>query len=150
MRIYQRGETWWVRYRRPDGSGIRRSLHTTDEGTARLAATAYSQFEMISKLANENHVLRELLTREIPKRGLKGTVYFVECIASKRVKVGYTGNMENRMSALKTHSPQGIRVLRTVPGGVSRERDFHERFAAQRERGEWFRNEGALAVFLAE
>ena len=54
------------------------------------------------------------------------------------VKIGWSVNVEGRRRALQTTSADALRVIRTIEGTPATERWFHERFAAQRVRREWF------------
>lgn len=67
-------------------------------------------------------------------------IYFIQDSATLLVKVGYTsGDVSRRLAALQTACAASLRLLGQVPGSREREGNLHERFAAQRERGEWFR-----------
>lgn len=60
------------------------------------------------------------------------------------VKIGTTVNPKQRLAAYGTHSPRPMELLACLPETVATEQDLHTRFAAYRERGEWFRLEGDL------
>lgn len=75
-------------------------------------------------------------------------VYFAA--AGERVKIGKANDVTKRLATLQTGCPYKIKLLKVERGGVAVERDYHRRFAALRENGEWFRHEGELAQFLAE
>lgn len=64
-------------------------------------------------------------------------VYFVGSEDGK-VKIGTSAHMEKRLEALQTSSASRLRLLLTIPGGVSMETELHRRFAHLREGGEWF------------
>lgn len=74
-------------------------------------------------------------------------VYFAA--AGERVKIGKANDLTKRLATLQTGCPYKIRLLKVERGGVAVERGYHRRFSALRENGEWFRNEGELADFLA-
>lgn len=78
----------------------------------------------------------EQRAREDPK------VYFLRF--GDRVKIGYTGNLAQRLRALPHDE-----LLGTIPGDESTEWDLHERFAHLRIKGEWFRAEPELLEFIA-
>lgn len=78
----------------------------------------------------------------------EGWVYFLR--VGQRIKIGHAINVENRLKALQTGSPEKIEVVMAVLGGRRQEERYHARFNAQHERGEWFRYEGALKEFLLE
>lgn len=77
-----------------------------------------------------------------------GTVYVLE--SGPFVKIGFTaGPVSKRLAALQTGSPIAITVLAEIQGSAQLERALHARFANLRGSGEWFRNEGDLAEWVA-
>lgn len=75
---------------------------------------------------------------------------FVYFIASDEahVKIGYTGDIQQRLTSLQNATPAKLRVVAMMHGAVAVERELHDAFAAHRIHGEWFRREGALAELL--
>jgi len=73
-------------------------------------------------------------------------IYFV--VGAEWVKIGYSRSPVARLTHLQQASPYELRIVLVLPGGIEREPEVHARFAEQRERGEWFRLEGALREFL--
>jgi integrase len=71
-----------------------------------------------------------------PPRG----VYFIQ--SGDRVKIGWSADVSDRITALQTGTPEPLHVIHVIPGEREDERRFHIEFAAQRIRGEWFRLEG--------
>lgn len=63
-------------------------------------------------------------------------VYFIADGAL--VKIGTSMNPYKRLKQLQTGASTKLRMVAVVPGGVARERRFHERFKGRRVRGEWF------------
>lgn len=66
----------------------------------------------------------------------RNVVYFVG--GHGQVKIGYTSNLANRISALSGAAGTELNVLRTIDGGRPTERWLHKKFAAYRTHGEWF------------
>lgn len=66
------------------------------------------------------------------------------------VKIGCAQIPEQRLAAVKTHSPVPVRLIAVWPGDFAEERAFHKRFDACRSHLEWFRVEGELLAFIAE
>lgn len=62
---------------------------------------------------------------------------------------GYAG-AGGRLDALQAGCPIELRLLGIIDGDRRAEYELHQRFAAQRERGEWFRIEGPVAQWLAD
>lgn len=70
-----------------------------------------------------------------------GLVYFALCGVSKRVKIGYTHNLDRRIKALSAGMPDGVPLIAGVlvaedPRGL--ERKIHKKFHHLRQAGEWF------------
>ena len=79
-----------------------------------------------------------------------GCVYFVETSEGQFVKIGFTKSLRSRIRQLEgTLRPTPIRFLGYIPGSIETEAFFQRRFAAQRERGEWFRDSTGLRGFIA-
>jgi hypothetical protein len=77
------------------------------------------------------------------------TVYFIQSGKVGPIKIGRTeGNVGSRLANLQTGSPEPLTLLAVVPGGPAVERSIHERFAKLRLRGEWFRREPDLSLFI--
>ncbi len=75
-------------------------------------------------------------------------VYFIGSARSKAVKIGVAEDPRTRLSALQTGNSQRLVLLAEMPGDERYERVLHRTFAPQRIRGEWFKNEGALAELI--
>lgn len=102
----------------------------------------------------EDHTWEKVEPRPAPTREPEDEfkadpfVYFLA--AADFIKIGTTtGNPRKRIKELQTGCPFDIELRAYVPGGVDVERGYHERFAALRVRGEWFRHEGDLAAHIA-
>ncbi len=76
-----------------------------------------------------------------------GLVYLLKDGARQLLKIGWTGDLETRMAEFQVANPEA-EVIAWFPGSRRIERELHERFAAQRAVGEWFRIEGPLVQFL--
>lgn len=64
------------------------------------------------------------------------------------VKIGRSRNPVARINTLQTFSPTPLKTLFILEG--DRERELHQRFAAYRTKGEWFRVSGELREFIRE
>ncbi len=64
-------------------------------------------------------------------------IYFVGA-ANGLVKIGTTGNLNERMKMLRFQSPVAVELLATTSGQRTQEFEYHRRFAAHRQHGEWF------------
>lgn len=72
---------------------------------------------------------------DLPKGEL---VYFITG-APGFVKIGYTTDLEKRIRALQIGCPLVIELLAHARGGRSLEHDYHYKFGAWRQAGEWFK-----------
>lgn len=79
---------------------------------------------------------------------LLGYVYFIA--SGGKVKIGRAKSIKARMNALQSGCPYPIRLVRYEQGGARQEERYHRKFAAYRDRLEWFRVEGDLEAFLRE
>lgn len=64
-------------------------------------------------------------------------VYYVQ--AGDQIKIGTTGQLRTRMTALQAEHPVLLKLLAVEPGGREIEAERHQMFAADRVKGEWFR-----------
>lgn len=101
----------------------------------------------------------ELITKSLDEiRATKDTkmVYFIR--AGRRVKIGFSGNPESRLSSIRAggcKAPRGLdtsraRIAALEPGGRQRETELHQKFAHLRESGEWFRGAPELTDYINE
>lgn len=78
-----------------------------------------------------------------------GRCYFVQCVHSRRIKIGWTGGrLKRRFGQLQTGSASPLSLILSLPGDRALERRLHERFARHRLRGEWFRPDPELLAFI--
>lgn len=82
---------------------------------------------------------------------MRGCIYFVEAIGTGYVKIGFTrGIASRRVRELQTASPHELKLLAWMEEFEARESTIHSRFHHLRHRGEWFRLDEALRLFIAE
>lgn len=77
-------------------------------------------------------------TRAPAPRTGEPSVYFI-ADEDGYVKIGTARNVNSRLASLQTASRQKLIVLGFTPGNHEDERRYHEMFAVDRVRGEWFR-----------
>jgi hypothetical protein len=63
-------------------------------------------------------------------------VYFIS--DGRYTKIGISANVRRRLRTLQTSNPKPLRVVATLSGGSTLEKQLHERFKTRRIQGEWF------------
>lgn len=79
-------------------------------------------------------------------RYARRAVYFIR--AGDLVKIGHSVNPPQRLRMLRTGSPVPLEFWHLEAGGKDRERELHERFAADRAHGEWFHISDAIREYV--
>jgi Meiotically up-regulated gene 113 len=89
-------------------------------------------------------------THEIqkPRFAKDGYIYFIEC--QDFIKIGWTRNLEQRLSAIGMAVPFTLRLLHIAAGSKDDERSLHLRFGKHQHKGEWFRKAPELLEFIEE
>lgn len=77
-------------------------------------------------------------------------IYFAQTQDNRAIKIGYAADVAKRLEALRTSSPDEIKLLGTMPGNRLTERELHHRFAYARQHREWFRADPALVRFAVK
>jgi hypothetical protein len=76
-------------------------------------------------------------------------IYFVQVGKDGPIKIGYTANLSNRLSTLKTNNVEEMSLLQVLNGNKDFEKKFHKLFEKERIRGEWFYPSKRLLAVLA-
>jgi hypothetical protein len=109
-------------------------------------AGPYLLWDRIALDAIDPALLREPPPRAVPPEEV--AIVYVLAVPGF-VKIGFTARgVAGRIAGLQTGSPHPIEVVALVAGSRLTERGLHERFAAYRAAGEWFRREGAVAEWI--
>ncbi len=84
------------------------------------------------------HPERNLPPAKQSRKPTPGFVYVIK--GDQRYKIGRTKNPKQRLKPMGAHAPFPLHVLMVIPSDdmEATEDALHERFAAQRIRGEWF------------
>jgi hypothetical protein len=77
-------------------------------------------------------------------------IYFIREEATQFIKIGYTGDVDDRLATLQTGCPGSLVLLLQIEGSKPEETAWHERFADARARGEWFRPVPELLLAIME
>lgn len=75
-------------------------------------------------------------------------IYFILDKANDYVKIGYSHDPSKRLKQLQTGNSTSLEMLVVIPGMITEERALHETFREYRVRGEWYRYEGMLVVYI--
>jgi hypothetical protein len=81
------------------------------------------------------------------KKARVGFIYFVTTPGYRHVKIGWTINVDQRVTAIGQGMP-GLRIAGTMPGTRATERSLHQKFAALKVRGEWFRYAPEIRTYV--
>lgn len=73
-------------------------------------------------------------------------IYFVRCIASCRVKIGFSENPYVRFSKIQSDCPTELELTCVIDGAQAGEAELHKRFSHLRVRGEWFADDGSISA----
>lgn len=76
--------------------------------------------------------------------------YFVLAETTRLIKIGKARNVQARLKALKSVSPDVLTLLAVVDGSVYPEDELHRRFDANRKHGEWFVPTPELLAFISK
>lgn len=75
--------------------------------------------------------------RRVSREGSQ--VYFIRCLLTKRVRIGWARDPERQLRLLRRASPTGLELLGAWPGSKEDEARIVEKFTDQRHHAEWFR-----------
>lgn len=85
----------------------------------------------------------------VPPTERDGFVYFVERGVGGPIKIGWSQDVDRRVTELQTANAELLRVIGKIPGRMRNEALMHERFSHLRMEAEWFRNSSEIHEFLA-
>lgn len=77
-------------------------------------------------------------------------VYFAQRGDNGPIKIGVSGNVKARVSALQTAVAEPMRLLASVVGTRAMEAEIHSHLHAHRLKGEWFNPAPELLAYIAE
>lgn len=76
------------------------------------------------------------------------TIYFIATQDRQAIKIGYSGNVADRLATLQTGSPIPLVLVATMPGTQTQEQRLHAQF--DRINGEWFRPTSKLIRYIVD
>lgn len=75
-------------------------------------------------------------------------VYVIGTADPKAVKIGKSGNIEERLKAIQSNNHERLFVHSILDDDPEKETSYHERFSSLRIHGEWFKYEGELKKLI--
>jgi len=82
-----------------------------------------------------------------------GFIYFILGRTTRKIKIGQTENLEQRMTALQTHSPDVLELMGFMKAGSlcgTMESVIQNHFSETCSHGEWFNVTDELVLFISE
>lgn len=81
-------------------------------------------------------------------------IYFILNQDSRAIKIGFTKDVQERLSALQTSSPSQLKLLGSVKTQSPRtamylEKSLHQKFTDLHINGEWFRADALLLAYIS-
>jgi hypothetical protein len=139
--IYRRGNIWYAYL----GHHRSHSLSTSDEAEAR------AKFSDLIALRVVGAPLPARTQARGPRehRGV-GWIYFVQSGTHGPIKIGWTLDIAGRLAKLQAANPEELHLRASARGTQREEFAFHERFAVDRIRLEWFRPSFAILSVINE
>jgi hypothetical protein len=84
--------------------------------------------------------------RNISRKEKDTCVYFIK--SGDLIKIGFTGDLEERKRNIQVNNPTVVEVLKTMSGGYPEEQQLHQKFAHLNKQGEWFYAAQELLDFI--
>lgn len=66
------------------------------------------------------------------------------------VKIGFTKNINKRLSQLQVSSPVKLELLHLIEGNVTLEKELHQKFKDFRVSGEWFNYDSSILEYFQD
>lgn len=77
-----------------------------------------------------------------------GSVYFIQRGLHGPIKIGWSQDVERRITELQVANAEKLYVIGAIPGTMLEERETHQRFSHLRMEAEWFRSSEEIFAFL--
>jgi hypothetical protein len=82
---------------------------------------------------------------------VKGNIYFIEAVGADLVKIGFTTRwVSQRLREIQTCCPFELKLLTSLEDYPGREWTAHALFATQHVRGEWYRLDDRMRLFIEQ
>lgn len=118
-------------------------------GSQELATEIYVKMKTLNSLGMPMpHEKPRLIFQSMPPIEFGECLYFIQSGTGGPVKIGYTKQLATRLKAIHTMNGGSVRFLGALSGSRKDEKRFHEKYAADRLHGEWFRLSREILLFL--
>lgn len=84
----------------------------------------------------------------MPSISRRGYIYFILDQSANAIKIGFSTNVQERLSTLRTASATSLILLGSMPGTMAQELRLHQQFQDSRLEREWFRVTTELWQFI--
>lgn len=112
------------------------------------------------KLRDKENENRKIWIKERDRKRFKlytiskvenGLIYFIQNPYNKRIKIGFTKNLEQRLHTFRVSSGHEPDIKLIIKGSLYQEKELHKKFNAYRvpEYNEWFSNSDEILQFIA-
>lgn len=145
----------------PAEAGVRAMVHeAADQGLGHwiyrtLVLSHRSEYDEAVKTrlreVEDYRLSRVEAAKQAAPWGTGNYVYFVRMVTGEGpIKIGTSRDVEKRLAAISWGSPYPIELLAVTPGSHVLEHAYHDRFAAHRMSGEWFKPVAEILGEVAE
>lgn len=118
-------------------------------GSKELATEIYVKMKTLNSLGMPVPDSKpRLIFQSAPPIEYGECLYFLQSGTGGPIKIGYTKQLATRLNALHKMNGGSIRFLGALAADKQEEKRFHERYAADRLHGEWFRLSPDILLFL--
>lgn len=93
---------------------------------------------------------RDMIRSGLDPDAREAVIYFIQSEHGGSIKIGRADDLAKRLVNLQTSRPDKLVVLAAAQGTVEHERLLHTRFAAAREKGEWFAPTAELMSLIGD
>lgn len=77
-------------------------------------------------------------------------VYFIQALETSLIKIGYSGNVQQRLMAINRGAPGGVKLIAIMRGDKQLESDLHRYFAHLSTGYEWFKPDAEIFDYIVE
>lgn len=120
---------------------------------ANVGTSTIDRAVQVEKVGRSKEVIagKKTATQVLSEEKDVSGVYFIQSEATGHIKIGYSSQVNQRVSSLQAASSESMKILHIMEGKTKvDEFDLHERFKDLRIDFEWFRSDPALMEYIRE